>query len=107
MKKKGRMILGLLCLLITSFLLGPALLHLGYRAATAPEEKARKKKTYFELANAEISMTRAALQKSRHEREKIYYWFHSRGWNIDEGHEALPFTESWRQLFRHWNESRG
>ncbi len=106
MKKKILMILGLLCLLITGFLLGPVLLHLGYRAATTPEEKAQKEKTYFELAHAEFSMTAEALQKSRHERRKIYHWFHARGWDIDEGHETPPFAESWRQLFRHWSESR-
>jgi hypothetical protein len=106
MKKKSRMILGLFCLLITGFLLGPALVHLCYRAATTPEEKAQKKKTYFELANAEFSMTAEALQKSQHERREIYYWFHSRGWDIDEGHEAPPFAESWRLLFQYWNAKR-
>lgn len=93
-------------MLIVGFFLGPPLLHLGYRAITTAEEKERKRKAYLDLAGAELYMTeKGKLRKSQYERERIYYWFHSRGWSIDEGDGEPGFADSWRKLFRYWNEN--
>jgi hypothetical protein len=106
MKKKLRSVFWLLSVLIVGFFLVPTLLHLGYRLITTADEKEQKKKTYFALAQSEIHITeKEKLQKSQNERERIYYWFHSRGWAIDEGDGEPRFAESWRKLFRYWNEN--
>ena len=103
MKKK---IFGVLFILVVGFFFGPSLLHLGYRAITTEEEKEQKKKAYLSLADAELYMPgKEEIRKSQHERERIYYWFHSRGWSIDEGDGEPRFADSWRKLFRYWNEN--
>ena len=106
MEKPHRISSYLLCVLIIGFFIGPPLFHLGYRAITTADQKDRKKKAYFELSEAELYITeKGKIQGSRNERIRIYYWFHSRGWDLDEGDEESRFAESWRKLFRYWNES--
>jgi hypothetical protein len=91
------------------FLAGPSGIRAAYRRSTSQKEKEERKQRYQYLANAELSMPEPARAQSVAERTRLFYWFHSRGWPIDEGHEGSSTLNDWRELFEYWrqNESRG
>ena len=89
-------------------LAGPSLIHLGYRAVTQRSVKEAKAERYQSLANAEVSdstLFEAQRLVMRNERLRLYYWFHARGWNIDEDGESKSLLQPWRELIRYWTDS--
>ena len=71
---------------------GPSLIHFGYRVATPLSVKQAKTDRYHYLANAGNSL----------ERMELFYWFHARGWDIDEGDEESSWLTPWKELMLHW-----
>lgn len=112
-KKSKRRFLFLSILLgpLAIFFAGLPLIHQGYRMATPPGERTESKSRYLELAEREFHdrrLTPSERLRIRSERMEIYYWFHARGWPIDEGwHESLIAKQSrlWGDLFKHWKVS--
>lgn len=81
----------------------PPLIHFGYRATTDEAERMAKRDEYFQLANAESALRdQESLVKSWRKRGELYYWFHARGWSIDEGDERVRFGHAWIKLARYW-----
>lgn len=81
------------------------LIHLVYRVATPLSLKQIQTDRYNDLANAEAFDQAPSVEQRtnmREERLKLYYWFHSRGWNIDEGDEETSWLRPWDELIRHW-----
>ena len=84
---------------------GPSLIHLAYRVVTPASTRQAQAARYQSLANAEVStqsLSEVQLTKMRNERLKLFYWFHSRGWDIDEGDEEQSWLDPWRELIRYW-----
>lgn len=84
---------------------GPTLIHLAYRVITPISIKEAQKERYLYLANAEAfdkTLSEGERTSMREERMKLYYWFHSRGWAIDEGDGDSPWLRPWDELIRHW-----
>jgi len=99
--------LRIVCMVIASAVAAywfiPPLIHLGYRATTDEVERMAKQNQYFLLANAEAALRdQKSLIESRRKREELYYWFHARGWSIDEGDETVRFGHKWIELARYW-----
>ncbi len=91
-------------------LVGPSLIHLVYRVATPLSTKEVQTERYHYLANAEAfdeSLSDKQRMRMQEERLKLFYWFHSRGWNIDEGDEERSWLQPWRELIRHWTSHQG
>lgn len=86
-------------------LIGPTLIHAAYRMATPASAKQARTERYHFLANAEVadpSLSAEQRSRMRQERMKLFYWFHSRGWPIDEGDDEESLLLPWRELIRHW-----
>src|SRR4051812_15144674 len=98
-----------LVLFLITFFSGPSVIWKAYQRTTSDKEKLEKRRRYQELANAEIGMDERSRLKSEEERTRLYYWFHARGWPIDEGHEGSSTLDHWRDLVRYWrsHEKRG
>jgi len=79
------------------------MIHLVYRLTTSEVKRDANKVRYYGLASSERLAEGAELVEMRVERMRLYYWFHARGWAIDEGdHEE---HRPWRELFTHWGNS--
>ncbi len=99
---------GAILLLIA--LAGPSLIHRVYRATTPLSDKQAQTERYHRLANSEAfdaSLSEAQRMKMREERLSLFYWFHARGWNIDEDDEDRSWLQPWRELFQHWTNHQG
>ena len=84
---------------------GPSLIHLVYRVVTPASTRPAQAVRYQSLADAEVSdqsLSQDQLTKMRHDRLELFYWFHSRGWDIDEGDEEQSWLDPWRELIRYW-----
>ena len=85
-----------------TFLLGPSLIHLGYRMGTSDSEKQTMRERYQHLSQ----IKHHEKDPSEHQEQRdIYLWFHIRGWNIDEGwHEnfATERLRQWSELCEYW-----
>jgi len=88
---------------------GPTLIHWSYRLGTTDVEREAKKGRYHELAHKEAFVRKnagAGREKPSEERRRIFYWFHARGWPIDEGWcgEGMlgEKKRQWRDLFQYW-----
>jgi hypothetical protein len=91
-------------------LTGPSLIHFAYRVATPLATKQAQTERYQDLAKAEAfdrSLSEEQRMRMREERLKLFYWFHSRGWNIDEDDEDRSWLQPWRELIQHWTNHRG
>ncbi len=87
-------------------IVGPTVIHFAYRSITPLSTKESQIKRYQSLATAETfdgSLSEDERVKMRKERMNLFYWFHSRGWNIDEGDEAHSWFHPWFELVRYWN----
>lgn len=91
-------------------LAGPSLIHLAYRVITPLSDKQAQTERYHRLANAEAfdtSLSDTQRMRMRQERLSLFYWFHARGWNIDEGDEDRSWLQPWRELIHHWTNQQG
>jgi hypothetical protein len=87
-------------------LMGPSLIHLGYRAVTPSAVRRAQTDRYHFLANTEVSdksLSEEQRESLRQERMRLFYWFHARGWNIDEDDEDRSWLHPWRELIQHWS----
>ena len=101
-----RRAIGLLGLGLVAFLTGPLVIHFAYRLGTFQKEREEKTRRYQLLANSELGTKEvAARRRSEAERVELFYWFHSRGWPIDEGHEGSSTFDDWRELVRYWMQN--
>lgn len=99
---------GAILLLIA--LAGPSLIHLAYRVTTPLPDKQAQTERYHRLANSEafdVALTDAQRLRIREERLSLFYWFHARGWNIDEDDEGKSWLQPWRELIQHWKGQQG
>ena len=90
--------------------LTPSLIHFAYRMTTPPATKQTQTERYNYLANVEASGKSFSEERRlsiQDERLKSFYWFHSRGWSIDEGHEDESWLQPWRELIRYWKGEPG
>ena len=63
------------------------------------------KERYPSLANPETidkSIDQATKSRLQGERGKLSYWFHARGWPIDEGDERHHLFHDGRELMTYW-----
>jgi hypothetical protein len=100
--------MGVIFVLIS--LAGPALIHVAYRVTTSLSEKQAQTERYRRLENAEafdVSLSEAQRMRIREERLRLLYWFHARGWNIDEDDEDRSWLQPWRELIHHWTTQQG
>jgi len=82
-----------------------SLIQLYYRAVTSKTEKEENTTRYHYLAMEEIKLSGDSKVPIREERRKLYYWFHARGWSIDEDEESQ--SRPWHDLRIYWkNQSR-
>ena len=91
--------------IIVVVLAGPSFIHLGYRLATPASTRKAQAARYDFLANAEVfdkTLSDGARQRMQGERVRLFYWFHARGWKIDEGDDKTSLLKPWRELFRYW-----
>ena len=91
--------------LLLMALTGPALIHFAYRVTTPLAVKQSQTERYHRLANSEAfdaSLSDAQRMRTREERLSLFYWFHARGWDIDEGVEDSSWLKPWRELIQHW-----
>jgi hypothetical protein len=103
---------GFWCLLIlaalcTGYFAGPALIHRAHRLTTSNSERRLMKQRYHELVAKEWDRSLADADRAQASKSRwaIYYWFHARGWPIDEGWHEGPLQETarhWRELFQYW-----
>lgn len=90
-------------------LAGPSLIHLAYRVTTPLSDKQAQTERYHRLANSEAfdaSLSDAQRMRMREERLSLFYWFHARGWNIDEDDEVRSWLRPWRELIQHWTSQQ-
>lgn len=90
-------------------LAGPSEIHLALRAATPLAEKKANEDRYHQLATAEAfdpALSDTQRISKREERLNLFYWFHARGWSIDEGDEPKSWLHPWRELFRYWSSPK-
>jgi hypothetical protein len=106
LRKRLRLVFALLLVFI-AFLLGPWLIHAGYRAATPGALVQSQRAEYARLANGESELTDAARKANERTRYKLYLWFYARGFSIDEGHGLAPLWQSWRDLIDYWRDDDG
>ncbi|MDA7867610.1 hypothetical protein N9C66_00190 [Akkermansiaceae bacterium] len=103
MGKGFQILLVLVFVSAACFFGGPWMIHRAYRLTTSEAERDGSKIRYHRLASSERLAEGAELVEMRVERMRLYYWFHARGWAIDEGdHEE---HRPWRELFNHWGNS--
>ena len=91
-------------------LAGPSMIHLVYRVATPLSTREAQTERYNHLANAEAfdeSLSEVQRMKMQDERLKLSYWFHARGWNIDEGDEDRSWFQPWHELMHYWSSDQG
>jgi len=82
-----------------------SLIQLYYRVVTSETEKEENTKRYHYLAMVEIKLSGDSKVLMREEQRKLYYWFHVRGWGIDEDEESR--SRPWHDLLIYWeNQSR-
>jgi hypothetical protein len=100
---------GAAVLILVTFFWAPPVIWKAYREDTSEKEKTEKTRRYHHLANTEHLMDERSRLASQRERLRLFYWFHARGWPIDEGHEGSSTLGHWRDLVRYWNlnEKRG
>lgn len=89
------------------FYFGPCVIHHFYRSGVLESQRLELKSEYNDLSNQELKASLTALEKQNiHEaRMNIYYWFHARGWNIDEGWHENPLQRKqrdWKELIAYW-----
>ena len=100
-----------LWILLASILLllfGSSMSHLGYRALTPDSLRQAKADQYQFLSEAELLLTGDSgpqREQMQAERLGLYYWFHARGWSIDEGDESRSWLHPWRELLVYWRGS--
>ena len=88
---------------------GPSLIHLAYRVTTPLSVKQTQANRYQRLANSDAfdaSLSDAQRMRVREERLRLFYWFHARGWNIDEDDEGRSWLQPWRELIQHWKSQQ-
>jgi len=88
---------------------GPPTIHFIYRSTTSLSANKVQTEKYYYLTNMEDSGAPLSdPQRTRLEAEKkrLVYWFHARGWNIDEGRENEGLFYLWRELFRYWKSPK-
>ncbi len=94
-------------ILLVAFM-GPSLIHLGYRAVTSTSDRHTQTERYHFLANTEVSdksLSEDQRESLRQERMRLFFWFHARGWNIDEGDEDRSWLHPWSELIQHWTRT--
>lgn len=87
---------------------GPSTIHLIYRSGTSLSANQVQTEKYYYLTSVENSDAPiSSEQRLRLQAEKmrLFYWFHARGWSIDEGHEAKSLFHHWRELCLYWKSS--
>ena len=87
--------------------MGPSVIHFGYRAVTSTTDRHAQTERYHFLATAEVSdksLSEDQRENLRQERMRLFFWFHARGWNIDEGDEDRSWLHPWRELLQHWTK---
>lgn len=94
-----------LIVFLITFFSGPSAIWKTYQQSTSEKEKRERALRYHALANAELAMDDRSRFKSQEERLRLYYWFHARGWGIDEGHEDSSILDRWRDLIGHWKSN--
>jgi hypothetical protein len=107
-KVAGCLWMGTIIMLIA--LAGPSLIHFAYRVTTPLSDKQAQTERYHRLANAEAfdtSLSDTQRTSMREERLSLFYWFHARGWNIDEDDEDRSWLQPWRELIQHWANKQG
>lgn len=60
---------------------------------------------YTLLANTEAldkTIDEVTKRQIQAERTTIFYWFHARGWPIDEDAESRGFFHRWSELISYW-----
>lgn len=107
--RKRRGLLWLVLLLgagVALFFFGPSLIHAVYRSGTSENERMGNKIRYDRLVFLGENAEGPVKERLDQERRRIFYWFHARGWNIDEGwHDSKPAgttIREWRDLITYW-----
>lgn len=91
-------------------LAGPSLIHFAYRVTTPLSAKQVQTERYDYLANAEgfdKSLSDEQRMRMQNERLGLFYWFHARGWNIDEDDEDGSWLQPLYELIPHWTSRQG
>ena len=107
-RKRKRVLVLLIALVLILFYFGPSLIHSIYRAGTPESERETNRSRYHELASKEVGNKPVMISERgqiSEEKKKLLYWFHARGWAIDEGSHESALEERkrhWRELFKYW-----
>ena len=110
-KRKYRRFWALLLILFvvsgSCFYFLPSVIHIVYSNQTSQSERESQLKRYQNICEEECRMTISTndYMLLNREKDKIFYWFHARGWNIDEGWHENTFGEKvrhWKDLYAYW-----
>lgn len=88
---------------------GPPTIHFIHRSTTSLSANKVQTEKYYYLTNMEDSGTPLSDQQRtrlKTEKMRLVYWFHARGWNIDEGEKNEGLFYQWRELFRYWRSPK-
>jgi len=93
----------LLLMILVAAVWGASIIQIYYRMITTEADRLANTQRYHNLALDELSATGTELISIRAERYKLYYWFHSRCWDIDEGCESQ--SRPWKDLLIYWRNN--
>ena len=112
MRRRGWRTLGYsLIAILLLYIVGPSLIHLVYRSLTSTSLRDANEKRYHELASTEAfdtTLSEKERSEVRKDRWILFYWFHVRGWPIDEGeHDSIlqSHQRAWKELLVHWGSN--
>ncbi|MGB8354165.1 MAG: hypothetical protein WCD79_09785, partial [Chthoniobacteraceae bacterium] len=91
-----------LFIIVILFLFVPVFIHTHYRSKTPDAVMKSQREEYSRLENSELHLTGVARIASEKKRDKLYLWFHARGFPIDEGDGGTPLWQDWSDLFDYW-----
>ena len=100
-KNTKRVIFALVLVALIVSTYNASIVHLYYRIITTKADKEANTRRYHYLAYEELKLIRDDQISMREERRKLYYWFHARGWSIDEDEESK--SKPWQELRIYWS----
>jgi hypothetical protein len=84
---------------------GPSVIHLIYRSGTSLSANQVQTEKYYYLTrilNSDLSISDEQRSDLLDEKKRLFYWFHARGWAIDDGDEGGSLFNRWRELYLYW-----
>ena len=103
-KRLLRVVFVLILAALSVSIYNASIVHFYYRVTTGKGDRGENTARYHYLALEELKLTGSDRVLIRKERKKLYYWFHARGWDIDEDEESQ--SRPWDDLRIYWEGSR-